>query len=554
MYKLKKQVLLIGILVGHVLAGSSVEAALPNPNIIGSGDAGVQLNRTREYLERTRVANQIAEDRAKQRASVDGQSVDAGQQATSSVKFELKKIELNKPSDILSTAELDTLTKPYIGKQVSIQDLYELVADINKLYSEKGYLTCRATLPPQTIKQGSVMIDLIEGKTGNVNIENNKTTKDYYIKNRIHLKKGNIDNINALNKDLLRFNATNDVQLRISMQAGADPGTTDYVITAYEPQRHVWTVYSDNAGSESSGELRAGLFFADRSLTGERDSLNITSMFTEGSTAVGVSYNRPVGRSGTKLNVMYNTNNVHIINGMLADLNVRGSSYSWSLGLTQPLVVTEKIRTEASLEYNHQNSKNDFLGIPWTNDTINEVTAAYSSTNYGDSYILYQRHGYTAGSSCNISGESTSYSKYNLNSFYQKVYAHRQMISMRLDAQIGGNNYMPSSRQFYIGGANSVRGYKESLLSGDHGYALGLEYSIPVFNKQTAVYLFFDHGAVFGSSAFNNNKLSSVGFGIKSTIRKNIYTNITLGFPLNKTVNDVELHSARVSFMFSGQF
>mgnify|MGYP007127280919 CR=1 FL=1 len=40
-----------------------------------------------------------------------------------------------------------------------------------------------------------------------------------------------------LNDDLLRFNATNDVQLRITMHAGAEPGTTDYVISAYEPQK-----------------------------------------------------------------------------------------------------------------------------------------------------------------------------------------------------------------------------------------------------------------------------------------------------------------------------
>ena len=35
-------------------------------------DPGVQLNRTREYMERQRVARQIAEDRAKQRAEVKG--------------------------------------------------------------------------------------------------------------------------------------------------------------------------------------------------------------------------------------------------------------------------------------------------------------------------------------------------------------------------------------------------------------------------------------------------------------------------------------------------
>ena len=67
-------------------------------------------------------------------------------------------------------------------------------------------------------------------------------------------------NINTLNKDLLIFNATNDVQLRLVMQPGKAPGTTDYVIEAYEPKKQNWTVFTDNAGSYSTGEWRGGLF------------------------------------------------------------------------------------------------------------------------------------------------------------------------------------------------------------------------------------------------------------------------------------------------------
>lgn len=124
----------------------------------------------------------------------------------------------------------------------------------------------------QTIKNGTVKIELIEGKTNAVEVQGNKYTKSKYISKRMSLKQGEVANINKLNDDLLRFNAANDVQLRISLQAGSEPGTTDYVISAYEPQNITWTVYSDNAGSDTSGEYRGGLFFTDRSLTGVRDA------------------------------------------------------------------------------------------------------------------------------------------------------------------------------------------------------------------------------------------------------------------------------------------
>ena len=58
--------------------------------------------------------------------------------------------------------------------------------------------------------------------------------------------------------------------------------TTDYVITAYEPRQHNFTVYTDNAGSDSSGLWRAGMFYTNKSLTGNRDTLMVSGIFSEG--------------------------------------------------------------------------------------------------------------------------------------------------------------------------------------------------------------------------------------------------------------------------------
>ena len=218
------------------------------------------------------------------------QKPDAEQQAA--VTFKLEKLELDE-STVLEQAELQKLTDEYIGKEVGIKDLYELVNKINKLYLDNGYFTCRAILPAQTIKNGTVKIELIEGKTNAVEVQGNKYTKSKYISKRMSLKQGEVANINKLNDDLLRFNAANDVQLRISLQAGSEPGTTDYVISAYEPQNITWTVYSDNAGSDTSGEYRGGLFFTDRSLTGVRDALTLNTMLSDGTKSFGLGYSRP---------------------------------------------------------------------------------------------------------------------------------------------------------------------------------------------------------------------------------------------------------------------
>lgn len=552
----KKSLLLVTLLLGCsavAFAGPTDEQAAEFHKS-GLNNAGVAANRAIEYMERQRVAKQIAEDKVKASSKVEqgSEKPDAEQQAA--VTFKLEKLELDE-STVLEQAELQKLTDEYIGKEVGVKDLYELVNKINKLYLDNGYFTCRAILPAQTIKNGTVKIELIEGKTNAVEVQGNKYTKSKYISKRMSLKQGEVANINKLNDDLLRFNAANDVQLRISLQAGSEPGTTDYIISAYEPQNITWTVYSDNAGSDTSGEYRGGLFFTDRSLTGVRDALTLNTMLCDGTKSFGLGYSRPLGHSGTKLNLQYSANSVHITDGQLEPLNVRGHAYAMNVGLSQPLVVTEKTRTEATLDYGQQNSKTDFSGQHWLDDTIKGITAGYSVTNYGTSSVIYQKHSFNAGTHTNIADKDKDFSLYQLNGLYQKMYQHGQLLSLRLDAQRGFNNYLPSARQFYIGGMYSVRGYKESLLGGDSGYSVGLEYSVPVIkDKKTNAFVFMDHGQVFGDSAFDSHVLTSCGLGVRSNITKHIGAVVTLGVPLIKEINNTDVDSTRIHFMVSGQF
>lgn len=83
--------------------------------------------------------------------------------AENAVKFVLNDVKIDK-SEVLSETEIKEITGKYIGQEVTLQSLYDIVNSINELYSEKGYLTCRAYLPPQTIKNGVVEIKLLKAK------------------------------------------------------------------------------------------------------------------------------------------------------------------------------------------------------------------------------------------------------------------------------------------------------------------------------------------------------------------------------------------------------
>lgn len=545
-------------------ASSTVFAATPEANVPDpvKGDAGIQMNRMRNYLERERVKRQIAEDREAAKNKVETEKSTQTAQGEA-ITFELKKI-VTDPSAVLTDAELDAIIKPYEGQQVKLSDIYDIVEKINALYNEKGYVTCRAFLPPQTITEGTVKLLLVEGRTGTATVSGNKYTKAKYITNRLHLAPGEIANVKQLNKDLLLFNATNATQLRIMMKAGAKPGTTDYEITAYEPKRDTWTVFEDNAGSYTSGEYRTGLFFNTKSLSGNCDALSLGTVYSQGTKAANAMYSRSLGRSGTKMNLLYSTNAVKVVKGGFEDM-IKGHANSYAIGFVQPVLVNETTRSEVSLDYNRQNSKTDWLTprINMVDDKVQDVTLGYSLTNYGASHVFYQKHSYVRGYSKQEADMGTGsepsnkhFGFYKFNGLYQKLYQAGQMWNLRADAQWSGSDGMVSSRQFYMGGMYSVRGYKENFLGGDSGFTFSAEYAVPVINKNTSAFTFFDYGHVYGNGQSDDQHhiLSSVGLGLRSTINQYISASLTLGIPLQREFVSETASRTRLHFIVSGQF
>ena len=550
----KSNLVYVAIVLGLLAEGHAAAAVIS----AGSLDAGAQMERDRRAIERERVMEQIAEDEAAKKNKVEQGGKPAAEEAGAELSFALQQVIWN-PSEILTKEQIQAVTASYIGKLVTLKDLRELADKITNIYRDKGYMTCGAVLPPQRIHDGVVEIRLIEGKTGNVNLTGNRYTKDEYIMNRIGLKPGEIANTEKLNQDLRWFQGTNDVQLRVVMKPGAEEGTTDYDIMAFEPQNQSVTLYTDNDGYESSGRWRAGIFYNMKSVSGIRDSLRAHFIGSRGTKSWGLGYSVPISRKGMRLDLDYSGNRTKVVKGELEPLGVEGESNSYSLTFRAPFHVTEKSRHEAGLQYVHQKSETEFghgtnLISKLVDDKINRVIPYVSFTHYGKDSVFYHKHSFVWARRRDIDGDSDTGKLYRLSSFWQKRNTNGQFWQARLDGQLGSSDPLAASDRFFVGGVNSVRGYEEGFIGGSRGISAGLEYHIPVDKaKRIFVYPFFDWGMVSGYAAPEHNKLMSAGIGIEARY-KHLYSTLTVGFPFKKDFYDEKIDSARVDFSLSAAF
>ncbi len=524
----------------------------------GANDAGAQLERNRELLERQRIADQIAEDQRNRGAEVEKQDEKTSEEQEAAVEFQLQKINFDN-SEILTAEELDTIAQDYIGKSVTLQSLYEIVEKINMLYQEKGFLTCRAFLPPQTIHAGEVQIRLVEGKTANVTISGNNHTRESFIRNTFDLKPGEITNTRKLNRKLQHFNGTSDAQARLLMKAGQNFGETDYEIVLYEPNNQSFMLYTDNAGYETSGKYRFGMFYNYRSLTGRRDSLHANYLMSNGTKAWDFGYSFPIGHHGMKFDIGYSANTTEVKKGELAAYGVKGKAHSISAALRIPFYVNQFARYETGLQFIRQESKTD-LGtklderVRWVDDKITRFTPYISFIHYGDKQLFYHRHSVAFSRRDDVSNTRNSANIYKFDSFYQYRANHGHTLSFRFDGQITSKKLLGSSDRYYIGGVNSVRGYEESFMGGEKGLSGSLEYQIPVTeDKRVKIFPFFDFGYVSGESVINEKMICATGIGITANL-KHVTANLTWGIPLTKHFEGEKVKSSRLHFSVNGFF
>src|SRR6185436_17266979 len=73
---------------------------------------------------------------------------------------------------LYSEAELVALTGFNPGSELTLTDLRGMASKISDHYRRNGYFVAQAYLPPQDIKDGTVTIAVMEGRYGNVTLNN----------------------------------------------------------------------------------------------------------------------------------------------------------------------------------------------------------------------------------------------------------------------------------------------------------------------------------------------------------------------------------------------
>ena len=471
---------------------------------------------------------------------------------TPAAMFRLADVRLN-GAQALSDEELQRITRPYIGREVTLGDLESLAQAITAQYRARGYFLAQAVVPVQVVKDGIVEISVIEGRIGKIEV---LVAPDAPISEaRVRaflapLEVGRAVSAPAYERAMLLLSDQPGLRVSSALQEGTQTGTTDLTVEVAAAQRWAFSAEADNQGSKESGRYRVGGTVRWRSPFGIGDNLDARLMVSNGNALQfgRLSYEAPLGTDGWRAGAGLARINYEL-GGDFAALGAQGKADVIDLSLNYPLIrqrghnlflrlsaddkrLTDELRAfDASAR-----KKVRDVGVGWTWERRDEWGGggywSSAGTAYRGSLNIHAADVLARDQSAFGHRTDGSYSKLSFQISRLQAVLPRHSLYLSVGGQRASNN-LDASEKLALGGARAVRAYPSGEALVDQGLIGTAEWRWS-FNEEITPFLFYDaaRGRLFRTplpqESDNTRSLRGYGVGLLWARANNFSINATL--------------------------
>ena len=479
---------------------------------------------------------------------------------------------------LLPAIEVERAVYPFLGPQRTDRDANAAAAALEKAFQARGYRTILIEIPEQNVESGVIRLTVTEGKVGRVRV----TGARYFSQERIlaqvpALASGTVPDFEQVQKDIAAVNQQPDRRVTPVFRAGAITGTTDVDLTVEDRSPLHGSLTLDNKRSLNttplrlSGSLRYDNLFQREHSIGMQ--FQVTPQDTSEVRVLSGSYTVPLQAwtltgyaISSRSNIATAIGNTQVL-GNANILGVRamrrlpadsaGFSHTLSFGadykdLGEDLRVGTAPGLRTPIQYMPLSASYNLFLDGKSGSTQGSAGLVFGLRGIGDDQVDFDRRRFGA----------------NPNFFVFKADVQRLhnlpsdfVLMARLEVQ-AADQPLISNEQFFIGGADSVRGYFEVESLGDYGARGTLELRGPrigLMPKTTDLRL---HGFVDAGAAgihqplpgqASPQPLRSTGIGLRLRQGSHVALSSDLAWPMRSTVN-TRAWSPRVLFSAAIQF
>ncbi len=488
---------------------------------------------------------------------------------------------------VFSSADLGKVVGGFAGRELDSGQLEDARRAVTLHYVSHGYINSGATLEDQKVLDGVVTFQIVEGKLSEIHVEGNKRLRTKYISQRIRRGAGEPLNMNALQETLLMLKDNPNLRrINAELKPTGVRGESDLEVSVAEKSPWHLGLQARNDRPPSVGAEVLEILASHQNVTGNNDPLELrygvaqrsnNSMKFSGADNLGASYRIPFTVHDTSFLMGYTRGDFAIIEEPFNTLDIMSQSESYSVGLIQPVFRSPRREFTVSLLGDRRHSESFLLGQPFSfspgavngEATVSVARMGLEFVERSQSQVIALRSTLSRGlnvldATDNPTGPSGEFTAWLGQAQYVRRLTEKGIQLIASTSFQWTSEPLLSLEQFSLGGANTVRGYRENQIVRDMGVLASLEFRIPVFwNRAGAPILqvapFFDYGNGWNMDAATPDPrdLPSAGVGLIFTPTEKIRMQLYWGHafrdltpPGGNDAQDLGLHFKAVVMAF----
>jgi len=418
-----------------------------------------------------------------------------------SAPFVVQRIEIT-GNQRVATATLHALVADAEGSSLDFPALGRLAGRITAYYRAQGYPLARALIPAQTIRDGVVVVQVVEARYGKVQLDNQSQVSDALLQSTLSgLRSGQDITQAEMDRGLLLLSDIPGVAVNATLRPGDAVGSSDLQVDVGAAPAVTGYGLADNYGSSYTGRARLSGAVLVQNPLHHGDTFTASAVSSGRNLNYGrVAYESLLNGQGSRVGGAYSALD-YTLGDALSALQAHGQAEVLSLWGRHPLLRSRQTNLYAQLQYEHLQlrdrvdasaSRTDRHLDNWTaslSGDIRDALLAGSINTWsvgGSGGRLVYDDAAAAQADAASANTHGAFAKMNASLTHWQGLGRSGTLYLAYSGQWAQSNLDPSQKQA-VGGPGSVRAYTVGALSGDNVQQLTAEYRYALGNALGAV-------------------------------------------------------------------